>query len=427
MIHFEQFELDYNIITLGITAMVSKKTLFKLISFLIVGSLSTLAFSNPVIPIATAPKIAQITPSTPNLDAKGYILLDAYSGKILAEKNSNVHMAPASLTKLMTMYVISSALRNGTIHLDDKVRISTKAWQTGGSRMFVKVNDEVPIRDLLQGIVVASGNDASVAMAEYIAGTEEGFANIMNAQAKALGMNDSHFVDSNGLPNPEHYSTPHDLALLAQAIIKNFPEDYRLYSEKWFSYNGIRQPNRNRLLWRFQYADGLKTGHTDDAGYCLVGSALKDGTRLVSVIMGAPNDKARTEDSVSLLTYGFRFFETHKLYTAGRVMGKARVWKAENKEMEIGLADDLYVTMPNGQYKNISATIQIPDSLKAPIKKGQAIGTLNITLNNQVIASKPLVALANNDKGSLFSNVTDSISYSFHKLFTKSTEKANNG
>lgn len=387
---------------------------------------SSSLFANPVIPVQTQPRPI-INPTAPNLDAKGYVLMDAYSGKVLAEKGADERMAPASLTKLMTMYVISAALKNGTIHLDDKVLISTKAWQTGGSRMFVKVNDEVPVRSLLQGIVVASGNDASVAMAEHIAGSEESFASMMNAEAKALGMANSHFVDSNGLPHPDHYSTPRDLAILAQAIIKNFPEDYRLYSEKWFTYNGIRQPNRNRLLWRFQYADGLKTGHTNDAGYCLVASALKDGTRLVSVVMGAPNDNTRTEDSIRLLTFGFRFFETHKLYSAATSLGQARVWKGKQKDVAIGLSQDLYVTMPAGQYKNVHADIKLVEHIKAPVAKGQSIGTLTIALNNTVLAEKPLVALAESSKGGVFRTMADSVNYSFQKLFTKSNEKANNG
>ena len=204
------------------------------------------------------PEQAVITPVAPNIDAKGYILIDALSGKVIAEKNADFHTAPASLTKLMSLYIISSALKNGSIHLDDKVRISTKAWQTPGSRMFVKAGDEVSVKDLLQGIVVASGNDATVAMAEYVAGTEDGFTSIMNEQAKNLGMKNSHFLDSTGLPNPNHYSSARDLAILAQALAVYFPDDYRLFSEKWFTYKGIRQPNRNRLLWRFQYADGLK-------------------------------------------------------------------------------------------------------------------------------------------------------------------------
>ena len=397
------------------------------LSILLLGcAVSSSVLANPVIPIPAQPQTLT-TPGNPNIDVQGYVLMDANSGRILAEKNSDARMAPASLTKLMTMYVISNALKNGNIHLDDKVRISEKAWRTGGSRMFVKVNDEVPVRNLLQGIVIASGNDASVAMAEYLAGTEDAFAGMMNTQAQLIGMKNSHFVDSNGLPNANHYSTPHDLALLAQAIIRNFPEDYQLYSEKWFTWNNIRQPNRNRLLWRFQYADGLKTGHTDEAGYCLVGSASKDGTRLISVVMGAPSDAARTEDSIRLLTYGFRFFETHKLYNGATALTKARVWKGEQKETGLGLAHDLYVTMPSGQYKNIRATLELNPSIKAPIIKGQPYGTLKVTLNGQVIASEPLIALEDNKKGGLWRSMTDSFHFSFNKMFSRSNEKANNG
>lgn len=381
--------------------------------------------ANPVIPIPTQPQVS-ISQTTPDINASSFFLMDANSGKVLAEKNADTRLAPASLTKLMTMYVISDALKNSSIHLDDKVRISTKAWKTGGSRMFVKVDDEVPVRDLLQGIVVASGNDASVAMAEYIAGTEGAFAGMMNAEAKVIGMKNSHFEDSNGLPNPNHYSTARDLALLAQAIIQKFPEDYKLYSEKWFTYNKIRQPNRNRLLWRFNYADGLKTGHTDAAGYCLVGSAVKNGTRLISVVMGAPNDNVRTEDSIRLLTYGFRFFETHKLYEGNTKLVTARVWKGKEKEIDLGVAKDFYLTIPAGQYKNIHATIQVED-LKAPITKGKSYGTLNVTLNDQVLASEPLVALKDDPRGGFFRGIYDSISFGFHKIFSKSSEKMNNG
>jgi D-alanyl-D-alanine carboxypeptidase (penicillin-binding protein 5/6) len=385
------------------------------------------ASANPVIPVPAQPQSSITTPSPPAIDATSYILIDATSGKVLAEKNSDQHLPPASLTKLMTMYVISNALKNGSIHLTDKVRVSQTAWKTGGSRMFIKVNDEVPVSELLKGIVIASGNDASVAMAEHLAGDETAFSSIMNVQAKLLGMNNSHFVDSNGLPNAEHYSSARDLALLAQAIIKNFPDDYRLYSEKWFTYNNIRQPNRNRLLWRYAYADGLKTGHTDEAGYCLVGSATKDGRRLVSVVMGAPNDSARTEDSIRLLTYGFRFFETHKLYSASATLTKARVWKGSETHVALGLNNDLYVTLPAGQYKKVQANIKLNEPVKAPILKGEIYGTLEVTLNNQILATKPLIALGNNPKGGMFRNFADSVNYSFQKLFSRSTEKANNG
>lgn len=389
--------------------------------------LSMPALANPVIPIPTQPQQPSFTPGAPNLDASGYILVDATSGKILAEKNSDQRMAPASLTKLMSLYIISSALRNNQVHLDDKVRISTKAWKTEGSRMFVKVGDEVPLRDLLQGVIVASGNDATVALAEFVAGTEEAFTSMMNEQAKILGMNNSHFMDSTGLPNKNHYSTAHDLALLTAAYIKNFPEDYSYYSEKWFSYNGIRQPNRNRLLWRYQYADGLKTGHTNEAGYCLVGSAKKDGMRLITVVLGEPDDNSRTEDSIRLLTYGFRFYETHKLYNASTPLVQARVWEGEKSEIPLGLTEDLYVTVPTGQYKRLQATLALNNPLKAPIVKGQVYGTLSINLNNQVIASQPLIALDGTDQGSLWRRAADTVKYNLHKYFSKSEEKVNTG
>jgi D-alanyl-D-alanine carboxypeptidase (penicillin-binding protein 5/6) len=382
------------------------------------------SWASPIIPI---PSLNQISPGVPNIDAKGYILIDAASGKVIAEKNADMRMAPASLTKLMSLYIISSALKNGSIHPDDKVRISAKAWKTGGSRMFVKVGDEVPVQDLMQGIAVASGNDASVAMAEYIGGTEEAFANMMNQEAVVLGMTNSHFLDSTGLPNVQHYSTPRNLAQLALALTRDYPEDYKLFSQKWFSYNGIRQPNRNRLLWRYQYADGLKTGHTDDAGYCLVASALKDNMRLISVIMGAPNDETRTEDSIRLLSYGFRFFETHKLYDAKKPLAQVRVWKGKQKVVGLGFDHDMYATIPAGQYKNIQAVIKLNEPLNAPIIKGKTYGALNLVLNNNVIMTEPLLALSDDPKGGMIRGVSDTMSFHFHKLFSRSHEKANVG
>jgi serine-type D-Ala-D-Ala carboxypeptidase (penicillin-binding protein 5/6) len=386
------------------------------------------ALASPIIPIPTQPQQATFTPGAPSIEGTSYMLMDAMSGRVLAEKDADKRVPPASLTKLMSLYIISAAIKNGQIHMNDKVRISTKAWKTEGSRMFVKVGDEVPVKELLQGIIVASGNDATVALAEYVAGSEETFTNMMNQQAKLLGMNNSHFMDSTGLPNPNHYSTAHDLALLTQAYIKNFPEDYSFYSEKWFTYNNIKQPNRNRLLWRYQYADGLKTGHTSEAGYCLVGSAKKDGMRLVSVVLGEPNDQARTEDSIRLLTYGFRFFETHKLYKSASSLVQARIWQGQKSEIPLGLSEDLYVTVPTGQYKRLQANVELNNPLKAPIVKGQVYGKLNIVLNNQVIASKPLIALDSAQAGGFFRRATDSVKYNLHKyLSSPSDEKLNTG
>lgn len=385
------------------------------------------AFANPIIPVPTQPQQPTYTPGAPNIQGTGYILMDATSGKVLAEKDSNVRMPPASLTKLMSLYIISSAVKSGQIKLTDPVLISTKAWKTEGSRMFVKAGSEVPVNELLQGIIVASGNDATVAMAEHVAGTEEAFTSMMNQQARILGMHNSHFMDSTGLPNPDHYSTAHDLAILTQAYIKTFPEDYSYYSEKWFTYNGIKQPNRNRLLWRYQYADGLKTGHTNEAGYCLVASAKKDGMRLISVVLGEPNDMARTEDSMRLLTYGFRFFETHKLYSANAIVVEPRVWQGSKIQIPLGVPEDMYITVPTGQYKKLQATLTLANPLRAPIKKGGTYGSLNITLNNQVIASKPLIALEDNPRGGLFRRVSDTVRFNLNKYFSKTIEKANTG
>jgi D-alanyl-D-alanine carboxypeptidase (penicillin-binding protein 5/6) len=396
-----------------------------LIALLTTFAFSAQAVANPVIPVQTQPQQVGFTPTVPKLEGTGYILIDATSGKILGEKDADVRLPPASLTKLMSMYIISAALKDGHIHMDDLVRISTKAWKSEGSRMFVKVNDEVPVKELVKGVIVASGNDATVALAEHIAGSEDAFVAMMNEQAKLLGMKNSHFVDSTGLPNKEHYSSAHDLAILTQAYIKNFPEDYSFYQEKWIAYNGIRQANRNRLLWRYQFADGLKTGHTDEAGYCLVASAKKDGMRLISVVLGEPNDNARTEDSIRLLTYGFRFFETHKLYNGNTPLTQAHVWQGDKAETPLGLTEDMYVTVPVGSYKKLQAAIELNNPLHAPIVKGQAYGTLKIMLNNDVIASQPLIALDNNTKGSIWRRASDSVKFNIHKFFTKSKDTVN--
>lgn len=385
------------------------------------------AQANPVIPVASTAQ-PSFTPAAPNINAKSYLLMDAHSGKIIAEKNAEERLPPASLTKLMSLYIISNALKSGAIHWDDKVRVSPKAWKAEGSRMFIKVNDEVSVKDLVQGVSVASGNDATIALAEYVGSAEDAFVSMMNEQAKQLGMSNSHFTDSTGLPDPAHYSTAHDMAVLAQAYIKNFPEDYHFFSEKWISYNGIRQPNRNRLLWRYPYADGLKTGHTDDAGYCLIGSATKDGMRLISVVMGSPNDQVRTDESIRLLNYGFRFYETHKLFSGQQALTHARVWKGKHKEVALGVADDFYVTLPTtSQSKNLQTRLVINASLSAPIVKGQSYGIIHVLNNDKIIATTPLIALNDDPKGSFWRGLTDSMSYGIHKLLSKTQEPLNNG
>ena len=358
-----------------------------------------------------------ITPTPPTLNAKAYILIDANSGKILAEKNSEEPLPPASLTKMMTLYVISNALKQGQIHLTDLVHISQEAWKTGGSRMFVKEGQSVSIEDLLKGIIVDSGNDACVAMAEHLGGSEAGFTDIMNQQAKNLGMNQSHFTDSTGLPNPELHTTAKDLAILGRALIKDFPEYYHWYQQKWFTYNSIRQPNRNRLLWRDAHVDGIKTGHTNEAGFCLVSSAERDHMRLIAVVLGSPTETVRADDSERLLNYGFRFFETHKLYKSGVPITELPLYKGTTNIIPIGLIHDEFVTIPAGQYQRLSINTKIPKYVQAPIKKNDTIGELLIRFDQQIIATEPLYALQDVPKGGIFSRAKDSVKLMFRQWF----------
>lgn len=370
--------------------------------------------------VPTSPPVSNkplITPSPPTLNAKAYILIDINSGKIIAEKNSEQKLPPASLTKMMTLYVISNGLHNEQIHLTDMVHISRDAWKTAGSRMFIKEGQQVSIEDLLKGIIVDSGNDACVAMAEHLGGSEAGFAEIMNEQARQLGMKDSHFTDSTGLPDENLYTTAKDLAILGRALINNFPQYYHWYKQKWFTYNGIRQPNRNRLLWRDSQVDGVKTGHTSDAGFCLVSSAKRENMRLLAVVMGSPSDTVRADDSERLLNYGFRFFESHQLYNAGKVITEIPVYKGALDKLSIGLKEDQYVTIPTGQYSRLSINTNVPQNLQAPIEKGDKIGELVILFDNNVIETQPLYALQPIPKGGIFARMKDSIRLSFRNWF----------
>lgn len=397
------------------TNIIYKLTL--LLSILLFGFYISLAHAAPnnLANINTIPTASQpmLTPTTPNLNANGFVLMDAQSGNVIASKNANQRMAPASLTKMMTSYIISMALQSGRIHLDDQVLISKDAWQTGGSKMFVKYNTQVPVRDLMQGIIVDSGNDACVAMAEFVAGSQDAFVNLMNQQAAALGMTGTHFNDVNGLPDPNHYTTPHDMSILARALIYNFPQDYKWYSQKWFAYNNIKQPNRNRLLWRDPSVDGIKTGHTDEAGFCLVASAQRNGNRLISVVMGAPTDEARASDNETLLTYGFRFFATQKLVAANSPITQARIWKGANAQTPVGVAHDLYVTLPISETQNLKTEVSLNTAVKAPIKKGQTLGEINILLNGRTVASAPLIALQDNPEGNILQRALDGMRLTF--------------
>lgn len=347
------------------------------------------------------------TPAAPSAAASSYYLVDFNSGRVLAEKEPDKRVAPASLTKIMTVYVVFKELKSGHLKLDEKVTISQNAWETGGSKMFVEVNKQVAVEDLLQGVIIQSGNDASVALAEHVAGSEETFATMMNEQAARLGMNNSHFENSMGLPTPNHYSSARDLAILAQSLIREFPEYYRWDSQKEFTYNGITQQNRNQLLWRDPSVDGIKTGFTDDAGYCMVASAKREDMRLISVVMGTASATARANESQTLLNYGFRFFETHKLFDANAIMAEAKVKKGETSKLNVGVTEDVYVTAPRKHFGELKAETQIDKALMAPINKGDSVGTLSVSLGNEVVLSRPLVAMDSVAQGGLFRRLYD--------------------
>ncbi len=348
-----------------------------------------------------------LIPAAPSIAAKSFVLLDFNSGKVIAEKQADLRLAPASLTKIMTVYVVFRELQSGHLTLDEKVTISKKAWQTPGSRMFVEVNKQVSIENLLQGVIIQSGNDASVALAEHVAGDEATFSAMMNQHAERLGMLDSHFQNSMGLPSKNHYTTARDLATLTIAVIKEFPEYYEWDSKKEFTFNNITQPNRNKLLWRDKSVDGVKTGYTEEAGYCMVASAKREEMRLISVVMGTASANARANESQTLLNYGFRFFETHQLYKAQTALTEARVWKGDAKQLPMGLNEDLYVTIPRRHYNDLKAEINIDKKIMAPVKEGVSLGSVNVSLADDVVANKPLVALKTINKGGFVDRLYD--------------------
>jgi D-alanyl-D-alanine carboxypeptidase (penicillin-binding protein 5/6) len=348
-------------------------------------------------------------PSAPDLSARGYILIDNDSGKLLAAKNENERLDPASITKLMTAYVTFRAIDSGQLSLDDQVLVSEKAWRTAGSRMFVEVGTRVSVEDLLQGMIVQSGNDASVALAEFLAGTEDAFVQLMNQYALELEMRDTQYKNVTGLPSKNHFTSAADIGRLARAIISDFPQYYRWYSQKEFTYNGIAQKNRNALLWRDPSVDGMKTGMTDAAGYCLVSSAQRDDMRLVAVVLGTKSSMARTNDSQALLNYGFRFFETRLLYEAGGSVAETRVWKGEMENANLGLTSDLYVTIPRGSYEQLQAKIELPDQVIAPVTQTTRIGRVRIDLDDETLAEANLVALNTINEGTIWQIAKDSV------------------
>ncbi len=366
------------------------------------------------------PKMAtpHVVPSAPSIASEAYLLIDFNSGHVLANKNADQRVEPASLTKIMTGYVVINELTNGNMSMDDEVTISQKAWKMPGSKMFIEVGKKVKVRDLIKGMVIQSGNDASVALAEMIAGSEEVFAQLMNKYAQSLGMNHTNFVNATGLPHADHYTTAHDLAILTKNLITKFPEEYQWYSEKKFTFNGITQYNRNKLLWQDPTVDGLKTGHTESAGYCLVASAKREEMRLISIVLGTDSAKMRVQETQKLLNYGFRFFETHKLYSSQQRLNDAVVWEGTRDVIGVGTEQDLYITIPRGQYKNITIESSVQPEIVAPITKGQTLGNLHITLGDQLILERPLIALADVEEGSFIKKLMDQIRRFFSALFS---------
>ena len=380
-----------------------KFTLYLIVRYLIFSLLVATAFQ------ANAENTEITTPPAPNVAAKAYILQDFHTGKVLAENNADARLAPASLTKIMTVYVVFRELSSGHLHLDDVATISEKAWKTSGSRMFIELGNKVKIEDLLKGVIIQSGNDASVALAEHVAGNEATFADMMNQQAARLGMTNSHFKNSDGLPMEDHYTSARDLAILTTALIKEFPDYYRWFSQKEFTYNNITQQNRNKLLSRDESVDGVKTGFTDDAGYCLVASALREDMRLISAVMGAKSANARASENQSLLNYGFRFFESHRLYEGKKPLNEARIWKGADKTRPLGLAEDLYATIPRRQYNDLKGVITVDKKITAPVQEGAKHGSVKVTLKDEVIAEKDLIALKTVEQGNIIRRLTDSV------------------
>lgn len=358
--------------------------------------------------LATAGMITP-NPTAPSIAGTAHILQDYNSGQILMSENADERLPPASITKLMTSYVVSQELYNGNIELDDEVLISEKAWRMIGSRSFIEVNTKVTVEALLRGMIVQSGNDAAVALAEHIAGSEEVFAQMMNQYAQRLGMVNTNYENATGLPGAEHYTTAHDIAILSAALIRDFPDHYSWYAEKEYTYNGITQHNRNKLLWRDNSVDGLKTGHTEEAGFCLSASAKRDGMRLIAVVMGTASENARAQEIQKMFNFGFRFFETHQLYAADEAITQAKVWKGETDQLNLGLAQPLSITVPSGRYSELQAVTNIQQPIVAPVAKGAELGEVEIRLGDEIVAQHKLVAIENIEKGSWWRRLIDSL------------------
>ncbi len=391
------------------------------LALMLAGSLalgSTVSMAQVPVPRAGGPAIA-VVPREPEIAATSYILIDAATGQIIMEKDSDQSLPPASLTKIMTAYIVEYEIDNGNLSLDDQVFISEKAWRTQGSKTFVDVNSYVRVEDLLRGIIIQSGNDASVAMAEHIAGSEEAFADLMNQHARRLGMNGSYFENSSGLDDDgaNNQMTARDLATLARVKILNHPTHYSLYGEREFTFNGIRQSNRNTLLFRDNTVDGMKTGWTTQAGYCLVASAVRDGMRLISVVMGTASEEARAAETQKMLSYGFRFFETHKAYSAGQVLDSLRVWSAKDNSVDVGIAEDVLLTIPRGRAGDLVATLNTEQTLRGAIEQGQVLGTVDITLDDELLYTGNVIAVQGVEQAGLLKRLIDALTLFFMGLF----------
>ena len=352
-------------------------------------------------------------PQPPDVDAKSHFLVDMHSQRVLSEDGADERVEPASLTKMMTSYVVFSEMARGKFDLADEVLVSEKAWRMKGSRMFIEVGTRVPVEALLMGLIVQSGNDASVALAEFVAGDESTFADLMNRHARRLGMTGSNFTNSSGLPEPDHYTTARDMAIMAAAVIRDFPEFYPWNAVREYEYGGIKQRNRNTLLFRDESVDGLKTGYTKAARYCLVASAQREEMRLIAVVMGAESSRARARIAQSLLNYGFRFYETRNVYASDEKITDVRVWKGDAKRLALGLEHSLYVTVPRGRYDEIDAKMEIASRLVAPVREGEQQGVLRLALGDELSVERPLVALEDVAEGNLWQRVSDHVRLMF--------------
>jgi D-alanyl-D-alanine carboxypeptidase (penicillin-binding protein 5/6) len=357
-----------------------------------------------------------LIPAPPQIAASSYVLMEPKSGHVIMENNSSERLPPASLTKMMTAYIVERELDEGRMAMGDMVPISVTAWQTGGSRTFVREGTSVTVEDLLRGVVIQSGNDASVALAEFVAGSEGAFVDIMNQQAELLGMTNTNFENATGLPSPNHYSTAQDLALLAQATINDYPETYPIYAEKQFTFNNIRQPNRNSLLWRDNSVDGLKTGHTEEAGYCLVASAKRDDTRFIAVVMGARSVESRSQEVQKMLNYGFRYYQSERLFSAGQELIKSPVWGGAANVLPVGVLENVYVTISRGARNQLESVIDLDSVVKAPVSAGDELGRIKVSYQGEVLVDQPVLALIDVADGGFFKRVWDAVKLFFVQM-----------